>query len=116
MNLNKYNCIVCHIPFDDSIHLPRSLPHCPHIICTLCLSKSFLTKSKTFICPKDNKIYSNIDNIENFKINQTIYKSIIEQKKNNEGNIVLNDKNNLTKRESKKSVKSKKNNGSTTQI
>ena len=108
MNLNKYNCIVCHIPFDDSIHLPRSLPHCPHIICTLCLSKSFLTKSKTFICPKDNKIYSNIDNIENFKINQTIYKSIIEQKKNNEGNIVLNDKNNLTKRESKKSVKTQK--------
>ena len=108
MNLNKYNCIVCHIPFDNSIHLPRSLPHCPHIICTLCLSKSFLTKSKTFICPKDNKIYSNIDNIENFKINQTIYKSIIEQKKNNEGNIVLNDKNNLTKRESKKSVKTQK--------
>ena len=59
MNFNNFNCIVCHFPFDDSIHLPRMLNNCSHSVCSLCLSKSILSKSKTFICPKDNKIYSN---------------------------------------------------------
>ena len=102
MNVNNFNCIVCHFPFDNSIHLPRMLNNCPHSVCSLCLSKSLLTKSKTFICPKDNKIYSNIDNIEDFKINHIFLDNIIEEKKNN------NEENKLSKKESKKSLKTQK--------
>ena len=102
MKVNNFNCIACHFPFDDSIHLPRILDNCSHSVCSLCLSKSTLNKSKTFICPKDNKIYQNIVNIENFKINQELLDNIIEEKKN------INEENKLTKKESKKSVKSQR--------
>ena len=76
MNITKNICIVCHIPFDESIHLPRSLPNCTHTICSLCLSKNLLTKSNTFMCPKDNIIYSNVDNIDYFKVNKNILEKI----------------------------------------
>ena len=99
MNVNKFNCILCHYPFDDSIHLPRLLPNCAHSVCSLCLSKASLHKSKTFICPKDNTIYSNIENIYTFKINQLILDNLKEEDKNN----YENDK--LLKNESKKTLK-----------
>ena len=99
MNVNKFNCILCHYPFDDSIHLPRLLPNCAHSVCSLCLSKASLHKSKTFICPKDNTIYSNIENIYTFKINQLILDNLKEEDKNN----YENDK--LLKNESKKALK-----------
>ena len=102
MKVNNFNCIACHFPFDDSTHLPRILDNCSHSVCSLCLSKSTLNKSKTFICPKDNKIYQNIVNIENFKINQELLDNIIEQNKN------INEENKLSKKESKKSVKSQR--------
>ena len=102
MNVNKYNCILCHYPFDNSIHLPRMLSNCAHTVCSLCLSKASLHKSKTFICPKDNTIYSNIDNIYNFKINQMILDNLKEDNKNNYEN------NKLIKHESKKSLKTQK--------
>ena len=99
MNVNKFNCILCHYPFDDSIHLPRLLPNCAHSVCSLCLSKASLHKSKTFICPKDNTIYSNIENIYTFKINKLILNNLKKKKKNN----YENDK--LLKNESKKTLK-----------
>jgi len=102
MKVNSFNCIVCHFPFDDSTHLPRILDNCSHSVCSLCLSKSSLTKSKTFICPKDNIIYSNAGSIENFEINQEILNNIIEENKNNNEEIKL------TKKDSKKSIKSHK--------
>ena len=102
MNVNKYNCIICHYPFDDSIHVPRLLNNCSHSVCSLCLSKTILNKSKTFICPKDNIIYSNIDNIDKFQINQIILDNIIQENKNNI------DYNKLSKKESKKSFKTNK--------
>ena len=102
MNVNNFSCIVCHFPFDYSVHLPRMLNNCSHTVCSLCLSKSVLTKSKTFICPKDNTIYSNIDNIEIFKINQLLLDNNKEDKKNN------NEENKLSKKESKKSLKTQK--------
>ena len=102
MNVNKYNCIVCHYPFDDSIHVPRLLNNCSHSVCSLCLSKTILNKSKTFICPKDNIIYSNIDNVDKFQINQIILDNIIQENKNNI------DYNRLSKKESKKSFKTNK--------
>ena len=102
MNVNKYNCILCHYPFDNSIHLPRLLSDCGHSVCSLCLSKASLHKSRTFICPKDNTIYSNIDNIYNFKINQLILDNIKEYNKNNYENYKL------LKNESKKSLKTHK--------
>ena len=102
MNVNKYNCILCHYPFDNSIHLPRLLSNCGHTVCSLCLSKASLHKSRTFICPKDNTIYSNIDNIYNFKINQLILDNIKEYNKNNSENYKL------LKNESKKSLKTHK--------
>ena len=102
MNFNSSNCIVCHFPFDDSIHLPRILNKCSHTVCSLCLSKSILSKSKTFICPKDNKIYPNLDSLENFDINQIVLNNILEEKKNN------NEEVKLSKKESKKSFKTQK--------
>ena len=102
MNVNKYNCILCHYPFDNSIHLPRLLSNCGHTVCSLCLSKASLHKSRTFICPKDNTIYSNIDNIYNFKINQLILDNIKEDDKNNYENYKL------LSNESKKSLKTQK--------
>ena len=85
MNITKNICIVCHIPFDESIHLPRSLPNCTHTICSLCLSKNLLTKSNTFMCPKDNIIYSNVDNIDYFKVNKNILEKIKQiQNQNNQ--------------------------------
>ena len=102
MNVNKYNCILCHYPFDNSIHLPRLLSNCGHTVCSLCLSKASLHKSRTFICPKDNTIYSNIDNIYNFKINQLILDNIKEYNKNNSENYKL------LNNESKKSLKTHK--------
>ena len=102
MNVNKYNCILCHYPFDNSTHLPRLLFNCGHTVCSLCLSKASLHKSKTFICPKDNTIYSNIDNIYIFKINQLILDNIKEDVKNNYENYKL------LNNESKKSLKTHK--------
>ena len=102
MNFNNFNCIVCHFPFDDSIHLPRMLNNCSHSVCSLCLSKSILSKSKTFICPKDNKIYSNLESLDNFNINQMILNNMIEEKKNNNEDVKL------SKKESKKSFKTQK--------
>ena len=87
MNITKNICIVCHIPFDESIHLPRSLPNCNHTICSLCLSKNLLTKSNTFMCPKDNIIYSNVDNIDYFKVN----KNVLEKIKQSQNNLAQND-------------------------
>ena len=83
MNITKNICIVCHIPFDDSIHLPRSLPNCTHTICSLCLSKNLLTKRNTFMCPKDNIIYSNVDNIDYFKVNKNILEKIKQSQSQN---------------------------------
>lgn len=101
MNVNKFNCIICHYPFDDSIHIPRVLFDCQHTVCSLCLSKAIIDKSKTFICPKDNIIYSNIENVEQFKINQILLDDILDEKKKTE-------ENKLTKKESKISVKTQK--------
>ena len=101
MNVNKFNCIICHYPFDDSIHTPRVLFDCQHTVCSLCLSKTIIDKSKTFICPKDNIIYSNIENMEQFKINQILLDNILDEKKKTE-------ENKLTKKESKISVKTQK--------
>ena len=102
MNVKSFNCILCHYPFDDSIHLPRILYNCSHTICSLCLSKSILTKSKTFKCPKDNTIYSNIENIDIFPINQLMLNNIIKVSNN------FSDENKLSKNESKKSIKTQK--------
>ena len=102
MNVNKFNCIICHYPFDNSIHIPRLLNNCSHSVCSLCLSKTLLNKSKTFICPKDNIIYSNIDNIDKFQINQIILDNIIQENKNNI------DYNKLSKKDSKKLLKTNK--------
>ena len=102
MNVKSFNCILCHYPFDDSIHLPRILYNCSHTICSLCLSKSILTKSKTFKCPKDNTIYSNIENIDIFPINQLMLNNIIKVSNN------FSDENKLSEKESKKSIKTQK--------
>lgn len=80
MNVTKNNCMICHIPFDDYIHLPRILPDCNHTICSLCISKN-LFSNNTFICPKDNFIYTNINNIDYFKVNKNILDKI-KQKEN----------------------------------
>ena len=49
--------------------------------------KALLTKSNTFMCPKDNFIYSNVNNIDYFKIN----KNILEIIKQSENNQTIND-------------------------
>ena len=94
MNISRYNCIICHIPFDDTIHLPRILNKCGHTICSLCISKKLLTnKSNTFSCPKDNTIYSKIENIDYFQINKDILEKIKENKNDtySNNNINMND-------------------------
>ena len=94
MNISRYNCIICHIPFDDTIHLPRILNKCGHTICSLCISKKLLTnKTNTFSCPKDNTIYSKIENIDYFQINKDILEKIKENKNDSysNNNINMND-------------------------
>ena len=93
MNISKYNCVICHAPFDDTIHLPRILNKCSHTICSLCISQKLLSnKSNTFSCPKDNTIYSNIENIDYFQINKEILDKIKENKNDNtKNNVNLND-------------------------
>ena len=93
MNISKYNCVICHVPFDDTIHLPRMLNKCSHTICSLCISQKLLSnKSNTFSCPKDNTIYSNIENIDYFQINKEILDKIKENKNDNtKNNVNLND-------------------------
>ena len=94
MNICKYNCIICHIPFDDTIHLPRILNKCRHTICSLCISKKLLTnKTNTFCCPKDNTIYSKIENIDYFQINKEILEKIKENKIDtySNNNVNMND-------------------------
>ena len=84
MNISKTNCIICHIPFDDSIHLPRILNKCGHTVCSLCISKKILSnKNNTFSCPKDNTIYSKIENIDYFLINKDILNKIKESRNEN---------------------------------
>ena len=80
MNISKYNCLICHYPFDDSIHLPRILNECEHTICSLCISRRLLSSNKTFICPKDNTVFSNIESVDDFKINENIIDKIKQQK------------------------------------
>ena len=92
MNITKYNCVICHIPFDDSIHLPRILNLCGHTACSLCISKKLISNKKnTFSCPKDNTIYSKIENIDYFRINKSILDKIKENKKDTIDNNNLND-------------------------
>ena len=93
MNISKYNCVICHLPFDDSIHLPRILNKCGHTVCSLCISKNFLSnENNTFNCPKDSTIYSNIDNINYFEINKEMLDKIKEIKNDNtKNNVNLND-------------------------
>ena len=91
MNITKYNCVICHVPFDDSIHIPRILNKCNHIICSLCISKKLLSnKNNTFSCPKDNTIYSNIENIDYFQINKEILDQIKERKNDTSFNNNIN--------------------------
>ena len=91
MNITKYNCVICHVPFDDSIHLPRILNKCNHIICSLCISKKLLSnKNNTFSCPKDNTIYSKIENIDYFQINKEILDQIKERKNDTSFNNNIN--------------------------
>ena len=93
MNISKYNCVICHFPFDDSIHLPRILNKCGHTVCSLCISKNFLSKqNNTFSCPKDSTIYSDIENINYFQINKEMLDKIKENKNDNaKTNVNLND-------------------------
>ena len=87
MNISKYNCVICHSQFDDSIHLPRILNKCIHTVCSLCISKSLLSNGNNiFICPKDNTIYSKIQSIDYFQINKKILKNIKDNKNNNAKN------------------------------
>ena len=91
MNIKKYNCVICHIPFDDTIHLPRILNKCNHTICSLCISKKlFSNKNSTFSCPKDNTIYSKIDNIDYFEIDKEILEKIKESKNDTSTNNNIN--------------------------
>ena len=84
MNIRKYKCIICHSPFDNSIHLPRILNKCNHIACSLCISKKLLSKeNKTFSCSKDGTIYSKIKNIDYFQINKEMLDKIKENKNDN---------------------------------
>ena len=93
MNISKYNCVICHAPFDDTIHLPRILNKCSHTICSLCISQKLLSnKSNIFSCPKDNTIYSEIESIDYFQINKEILDKIKENKNDNtKNNVNLND-------------------------
>ena len=93
MNISKYNCVICHFPFDDSIHLPRILNKCGHTVCSLCISKNFLSnQNNTFSCPKDSTIYSDIENINYFQINKEMLDKIKENKNDNaKTNVNLND-------------------------
>ena len=92
MNITKYNCVICHIPFDDSIHLPRVLNLCGHIVCSLCISKKLLSnKNNTFSCPKDNTIYSKIESIDYFRINKGILDKIKDSTKETIDNNYMND-------------------------
>ena len=99
MNISKYNCLICHYPFDDSIHLPRILNECEHTICSLCISRRLLSSNKTFICPKDNTVFSNIESVDDFKVNESIIEKIKQQKEkennkikdNNNSNMKVND-------------------------
>ena len=94
MNLTKYNCLICHYPFDDSTHLPRIMPNCDHTICSLCISKKLLSSNKIFICPKDNIIYSKIESIDYFQVNKNILEKIKQQQginSSNNYNININD-------------------------
>lgn len=93
MNISKYNCLICHYPFDDSIHLPRILNECEHTICSLCISRRLLSSNRTFICPKDNTIFSNIESVDDFKVNENILDKIKQQKEKdiNNNNIKVND-------------------------
>lgn len=91
MNIKKYNCVICQTPFDDTIHLPRILNKCNHIICSLCISKKLLSnKNSTFSCPKDNTIYSKIDNIDYFEIDKEILEKIKESKNDTSTNNNIN--------------------------
>ena len=94
MNITKLTCLICHYPFDDSIHLPRIMPKCEHTICSLCISKRLLLSNKTFICPKDNIIYSKVESIDYFKINNNILEKIKEPQtinNNTNNNISLSE-------------------------
>lgn len=99
MNISKYNCLICHYPYDDSIHLPRILNECEHTICSLCISRRLLSSNKTFICPKDNTVFSNIESVDDFKVNESIIEKIKQQKEkennkikdNNNSNMKVND-------------------------
>ena len=98
MNICKYNCLICHYPFDDSIHLPRILNECEHTICSLCISRRLLSSNKTFICPKDNTVYSNIESVVDFKVNENIIEKIKQLKEiENENNNIKDINNNNMK-------------------
>ena len=91
MNINKLACVICHSSFDDSIHLPRLLNKCGHTICSLCISKTLLSDNNNFLCPKDNILYSNVDNIDYFEINKDILEKIKQNQKDNNNNLNMND-------------------------
>ena len=94
MNITKCNCLICHYPFDDSIHLPRILNECEHTICSLCISRRLLSSNKTFICPKDNTVFSNIESVDDFKVNESILEKIKQQKEKEKENNKIKDNNN----------------------
>ena len=91
MNIIKNNCVMCHSSFDNSIHLPRLLSQCGHTICSLCISRKLLSNNNTLSCPKDNTIYSNIDNIDYFQINKNILDKIKQNQKETNHNLIWTD-------------------------
>ena len=79
MKNEKYHCPKCKLLFDSLNHIPRILPSCSHSLCTYCINDQMHKNEKNIICPIDNTLYKNIENINFFKENQNLIDEIQEK-------------------------------------
>ena len=79
MKNEKYHCPKCKLLFDSLNHIPRILPSCSHSLCTYCINDQMQKNGKNIICPIDNTLYKNIENINFFKENQNLIDEIQEK-------------------------------------
>lgn len=73
--MEKFECSICNIAFDDTIRRPRSLP-CGHGFCTLCIDESITRGNKyCYVCREEHGANSAAEIPVNFLLEELLHKA-----------------------------------------
>lgn len=84
MEIEDFTCSICKSFYNEKINVPRLLMKCGHTFCEDCIKKKYIDDDNKLICPDDNTLYDNINNVEELPKNLSLLNIIKKAKARNE--------------------------------